>query len=68
MMTRTSSGLGHIITTHLLPPRSKEGDGPLVRREIYFKPKNSKAKPLAQITRSPALMVGAEVDVVDFDP
>jgi hypothetical protein len=68
MMTRGSSTPGHILTTHLPPPRSKIKDGPLVHREIYFKPKNSKATPLAQTACLPALMVGAEVDAVDFEP
>jgi hypothetical protein len=67
-MARGSSILGHILTTHLPPPRSKKGDGPLVHREIYFKPKNSKETLPAQRTCPVALMVGAEVDVMDFEP
>jgi hypothetical protein len=68
MMTRGSSTPGHILTTHLPPPRSKKGDGPLVHRVIYFKPDNSKATPPTQTTYPLALMAGTEVDVVDFEP
>jgi hypothetical protein len=68
MMARGSSIPGHILTTHLPPPRSKKEDGPLVHREIYFKPNNSKATPPAQTTCPPALMTGAEVDAIDFEP
>jgi hypothetical protein len=67
MMARGSSIPGHILTTHLPPPRNKKEDGPLVHREIYFKPKNSKATLPAQTTYSPALMAGAEVDAIDFE-
>jgi hypothetical protein len=68
MMTRGSSIPGHILTTYLPPPRRKKGDGPLVHREIYFKPKNSKATLPTQTTCPPALMVGVEVDAIDFEP
>jgi hypothetical protein len=68
MMARGSSIPGHILTTHLPPPRRKKGDGPLVHREIYFKPKNSKATLPAQTTCPLALMAGAEVDAMDFEP
>jgi hypothetical protein len=67
MMTRSSSGPGHILTTHLLFPRSKKGDGPLVHREIYFKPNNFKATPLAKTIRPLALMADTKVDAVDFE-
>jgi hypothetical protein len=59
---------GHILTTHLLPPRSKKGDGPLVQREIYFKPKNSKATLPTQRTCLVPFMAGADVDVMNFKP
>jgi hypothetical protein len=39
-----------------------------VHREIYFKPKNSKATLPAQNARPPALMASTEVDAVDFEP
>jgi hypothetical protein len=68
MMARGSSIPGHILTTHLPPPRRKKGDGPLVHREIYFKPKNSKATLPAQRTCPVALMAGAEVDAMDSEP
>jgi hypothetical protein len=68
MMARGSSIPGHILTTHLPPPRRKKGDGPLVHREIYFKPKNSKATLPAQTTCPVALMAGAEVDAMDSEP
>jgi hypothetical protein len=67
-MARGSTILGNILTTHLPPPRRKKGDGPLVHREIYFKPKNSKETLSAQRTYPAAFMAGAEVDVMDFDP
>jgi hypothetical protein len=67
-MARGSTIPGHILTTHLPPPRRKKGDGPLVHREIYFKPKNSKATLPAQRTCPVALMAGAEVDVMDSEP
>ena len=67
MMARGSSIPGHILTTYLPPPRRKKGDGPLVDREIYFKPKNSKATLPAQTTCPLALMAGTEVDAMDFD-
>jgi hypothetical protein len=67
-MVRGSSIPGHILTTHLPPPRRKKGDGPLVHREIYFKPKNSKATLPAQRTCPVALMAGAEVDLMDSEP
>jgi hypothetical protein len=68
MMARGSSILGNILTTHIPPPRRKKGNGPLVHREIYFKPKNSKETLPAQTTFPLALMVGAEVDAMDFEP
>jgi RNA-binding protein 8A len=39
-----------------------------VHREIYFKPKNSKATLPTQTTCPLALMAGAEVDAMDFEP
>jgi RNA-binding protein 8A len=39
----------------------------LVCREIYFKPKNSKATPPTQTTCPLALMANAEVDADDFE-
>jgi hypothetical protein len=39
-----------------------------VHREIYFKPNNSKATLPAQTTYPLALMAGAEVDAMDFEP
>jgi hypothetical protein len=68
MMARGSSIPGHILTTHLPSSRRKKGDGPLVHREIYFKPKNSKATLPAQRTYPVALMAGAEVDAMDSEP
>jgi hypothetical protein len=68
MMTISSSTLEHILPTHIPPPRRKNGDGPLVQQEIYFKTKNSKATPPAQTACLPALMVGVEVNAVDFEP
>jgi hypothetical protein len=67
MMARGSSIPWHILTTHLPPPRSKKGYGPLVHREIYFKPNNSKATLSAQRTCPVALMFGTEVDVMDSE-
>jgi hypothetical protein len=67
-MARGSTIPGHILTTHLPPPRRKKGDGPLVHREIYFKPKNSKATLPAQRTCPVAFMAGAEVDVMNSEP
>jgi hypothetical protein len=63
MMARGSSILGHILTTHLPPPRSKKGYGSLVHREIYFKPENSKETLPTQRTCPVALMVSIEVKV-----
>ena len=68
MIVRGSNIPGNILTTHLPLSRRKKGDGPLVHREIYFKPKNSKATPLAQIACPPTLMVGLEFDVIKFNP
>ena len=59
---------GHILTIHLPPPRRKQGDGPLVHQEIYFKPKNSKATLPAQRTCPVAFMVGAQFDVMNSEP
>ena len=67
-MAKGSTIPGHILTIHLPPPRSKNEDGPLVHQEIYFKPKNSKATLPTQRTYPVALMVGPEVDVMDFEP
>jgi hypothetical protein len=67
-MARGSTIPRHILTTHLPPPRSKNVDGPLVHREIYFKPKNSKATLPAQRTCPVAFMVGTKVDVMDSEP
>jgi hypothetical protein len=67
-MARGSTIPRHILTAHLPPPRRKKGDGPLVHREIYFKPKNSKATLPAQRTCPVAFMAGAEVDVMDSEP
>ena len=64
MMARDSSIPGHILTTHLPPPRSKKGDGPLVDQEIYFKPKNSKVTLPAQTTCPVSLMAGTKVDAM----
>jgi hypothetical protein len=38
-----------------------------VHREIYFKPNNSKETPPNQTTHPPVLMVGVEVDAIDFE-
>jgi hypothetical protein len=67
-MARGSTIPRHILISHLPPPRRKKGDGPLVHREIYFKPKNSKATLPAQRTCPVAFMVVAEVDVMDSKP
>jgi hypothetical protein len=67
-MARGSTIPGHILTIHLPPPRSKKGDGPLVHREIYFKPKNSKATLPAHRTCPLAFMAVAEVDVMNSEP
>jgi hypothetical protein len=67
MMARGSIILGNILTTHLPPPRRKKGDGSLVHRDIYFKPKNSKANLPAHRTCPVAFMVVAEVDVMNSE-
>jgi hypothetical protein len=67
-MARGSTIPGHILTIHLPPPRRKQGDGPLVHREIYFKPKNSMATLAAQRTCPLAFMVVAEVDAMNSEP
>jgi hypothetical protein len=67
-MARGSTIPGHILTTHLPLPRTKKGDGPLVHREIYFKPKNSKATLPTQRTCPVAFMAGAEVVVMNSEP
>jgi hypothetical protein len=59
MMARGSNIPGHILTSHLPPPRRKKGDGPFIHREIYFKPKNSKETLFAQRTYPVALMADA---------
>jgi hypothetical protein len=66
-MSRGSTIPGHILTTHLSLPRRKKGDCPLVHQEIYFKPNNSKATLPAQRTDPFALMVGADIDVMDSE-
>jgi hypothetical protein len=66
-MARGSTIRGHILTIHLPPPRIKKGDGPLVNREIYFKPKNSKETLPAQRTCPVAFMAVAEVDVMNSE-
>jgi hypothetical protein len=68
MMSRGSSIPGNILNTHLPPPRRKKGYGPLVDREIYFKPKISKAILPTQRTCPLALMAGADLDAMDFEP
>jgi hypothetical protein len=68
MMARGSNIPGHILITHLPPPRRKKRYGPLVHREIHFKPKNSKETLLVQKTCPPAMMAGAKVDAIDFEP
>jgi hypothetical protein len=67
-MARGSTIPGNILTIHLPPPRRKQGDGPLVHREIYFKPKNSMATLAAQRTCSLAFMAVAEVDAMNSEP
>jgi hypothetical protein len=62
-MAKGSTIPRHIRTAHLPPPRSKKEDGPLVQREIYFKPKNSKATLPAKRTYVVASMAGVEFDV-----
>lgn len=66
-MARGSTIPGHILTIHLPPPRRKNGDGPLVHREIYFKPNNSKATLPTQKTCLVALIADTEVDVMDSE-
>jgi hypothetical protein len=48
--------------------QEKKRDGPLVHREIYFKPKNSKATLPAQRTCPVAFMADAQVDVMNSEP
>jgi hypothetical protein len=67
-MARGSTIPVHILTIHLPLPRSKQGDGPLVHREIYFKPKKSMAILNAQRTCPLAFMVVAEVDAMNSKP
>jgi hypothetical protein len=67
-MAKGSTIPGHILTIHLPSPRSKQGDGPLVHREIYFKPKNSMATLAAQRTYPLAFMDVAEVDAMNSKP
>ena len=67
-MARGSTIPGHIVTIHLPPPKRKKGNGPLVHREIYFKPKNSMATLAAQKTCPLAFMAIAEVDAMNFEP
>jgi hypothetical protein len=64
MMTKTFSGPGNILTTHLLLPRRKEGDVPLVCQEIYFKPKNSNATPPSLMDDTDLVMDDGNADVV----
>jgi hypothetical protein len=67
-MARRSTIPGHILTIHLPPPRRKKGNGPLVHREIYFKPKNSIATLAAQRTCPVGFMPVAEVDAMNSEP
>jgi hypothetical protein len=67
-MARVSTIPGHILTIHLPPPRSKKGDGPLVHREIYFKPKHSIATLAGKRTFPVAFIAIAEVDAMNFEP
>jgi hypothetical protein len=67
-MARGSTIPGHILTIHLPPPRRKKGDGPLVHREIYFKPKNSIATLAGQRTCPVAVIAIAEVDAMNSEP
>jgi hypothetical protein len=68
MMAIGSSILGHILTTHLPPPMSKNVYGALVHEEIYFKPNNSEETLPAQTTCPLALMDDTKVDVMDCEP
>jgi hypothetical protein len=66
-MARGSTIPGHILTIHLPLLWSKQGDGPFVRREIYFKPKNSMKTLASQRTCPLAFMAFAEVDAMNFE-
>ena len=67
-MARGSTIPWHILTIHLPLPRRKKRGGPLVHREIYFKPKNSMATLAAQITCPLAFMLVTKVDAMNFEP
>jgi hypothetical protein len=67
-MARGSTIPGHILTIHLPSPRSKKGDGPLLHREIYFKPKNSITTLASQRTCPVAVIAIAKVDAMNFEP
>jgi hypothetical protein len=67
-MARGSIIPGHIVTIHLPLPSSKKGDGPLVHREIYFKPKNPIATLAGQRTCPVAVIAIVEVDAMNFEP
>jgi len=66
-MARGSTILGHILTIHLPPPKIKKGYGPLVHREIYFKPKNSITTLVGQRTCPIAVIAIAEFDAMNFE-
>jgi hypothetical protein len=59
---------GHILTIHLSPATRKKQDGPLVHREIYFKPKNSMPTLAAQRTCPLAVMPVAELYAMNSKP
>jgi hypothetical protein len=67
-MARGSTIPGHILTTHLPPPRTKKGYGPLVHREIYFKTKNLKATLPSHRTCLVAFMASTKVVIMNFEP
>jgi hypothetical protein len=67
-MARGSTIPWHILTIHLPPPRIKKVDGPLVHREIYFKPKNSIATLAGQRTCQVVVIDIAEVDAMNSEP
>jgi hypothetical protein len=66
-MARGSTIPGHILAIHLPLSMRKQGDGPLVHQEIYFKPKNSMATLAAQRTCPLAFMAVAKVDAMNFE-
>jgi hypothetical protein len=65
-MARGSTIPGNIITIHVPPPRRKQGDGPLVHRERYFKPKKSMETLVAQTTYPLAFIAVTEVDAMNY--